>query len=69
MAGFANINGGLLVSLFGITDLVCDAGTQTQRSSFGNRWRGVYKYVAQLGRPVVGGREGTVARAGSRACR
>ncbi|KAI1318723.1 bifunctional solanapyrone synthase [Xylariaceae sp. FL0255] len=61
--GFANINGGLLVSLSGIADLSYDATTQTQRSGFGNRWEDVYGYLSQYDRLVVGGRTGTVGLA------
>ncbi|KAI0553292.1 bifunctional solanapyrone synthase [Xylaria curta] len=56
MKGFANINGGLLISLSGIKDLVYDPASQTQRSGFGNRWGDVYGYLTQYGRLVVGGR-------------
>ncbi|KAF1955976.1 FAD-binding domain-containing protein [Byssothecium circinans] len=63
MEYFANIDGGLLISLAGIKTLEYNADTQTQRSGFGNLWQDVYRYVNAQGRTVVGGRTGTVGLA------
>jgi hypothetical protein len=63
MEGFANIDGGLLISLRGMKSLDYDEKTQTQRSGFGNLWEDVYRFVNAKGRTVVGGRTGTVGLA------
>lgn len=58
--GWANINGGLLISLKGFTDLTYDEATQTQRSGMGNNWGDIYAYMSRFGRLVVGGRLNSV---------
>jgi len=58
--GWANINGGLLISLKGFTDLMYDEATQTQRSGMGNTWGDIYQYMRSFGRLVVGGRLNSV---------
>nr|D7UQ40.1 RecName: Full=Bifunctional solanapyrone synthase; AltName: Full=FAD-dependent monooxygenase sol5; AltName: Full=Prosolanapyrone-II oxidase; AltName: Full=Prosolanapyrone-III cycloisomerase; AltName: Full=Solanapyrone biosynthesis protein 5; Flags: Precursor [Alternaria solani]BAJ09785.1 oxidase/Diels-Alderase [Alternaria solani] len=63
MEYFANIDGGVLISLAGIKTLEYNADTQTQRSGFGNLWQDVYRHVNAQGRTVVGGRTGSVGLA------
>jgi len=58
--GFANINNGFLLSMKDLNDLTYDATTQTLLSGYGNRWGDLYRYLAPLGRVVVGGRVGDV---------
>ncbi|KAF7538399.1 hypothetical protein G7054_g2974 [Neopestalotiopsis clavispora] len=55
-AGFAGIDGGLLISMSGFTDLSYDENTQIQRSGMGNRWGNIYSFLKPLGRLIVGGR-------------
>lgn len=63
MENFANMDGGLLLSLAGIQTLEYNEENQTQRSGFANRWENVYGFVNAHGRTVVGGRTGTVGLA------
>lgn len=55
-AGFASIDGGILISMEKFTDLSYDETTQVQRSGMGNRWGNIYSFLKDKGRLVVGGR-------------
>lgn len=56
LAAWANIDKGILISMSNITDLAYDAGTESVRVGFGNRWGEIYEYLEAYNRIVVGGR-------------
>ncbi|KEY74550.1 hypothetical protein S7711_07153 [Stachybotrys chartarum IBT 7711] len=60
LAGWANINDHLLISMSNFRDLSYDETTQTLRTGIGNRWADVYESLVPHGRVVVGGRLGDV---------
>ena len=63
LAGFANIDDGVLISLSGLRDMTYDEQAQTLRTGFGNRWGELYEYLQPHERMVVGGRVSDVGQA------
>jgi FAD/FMN-containing dehydrogenase len=57
---WANIDGGVLISMSRIADLSYDARTETARIGSGNTWGQVYKFLESFQRVVVAGRAPTV---------
>ncbi|KAI1389021.1 oxidase/Diels-Alderase [Hypoxylon trugodes] len=60
LPNWANINGGLLLSMTHISDLSYNETSETQRSGMGNTWGDIYNYLVPYGRVVDGGRLGEV---------
>ncbi|KAF2233370.1 FAD-binding domain-containing protein [Viridothelium virens] len=56
LAGWANIDDGVLISMSDVTELNYDNITQIATVGYGNRWGDVYEYLQGFGRIVVGGR-------------
>ncbi|OAL43510.1 bifunctional solanapyrone synthase [Pyrenochaeta sp. DS3sAY3a] len=60
LSGWANIDGGVLVAMRNLADVVYDDATETVRLGFGSTWNEVYQYLETHGRGAVGGRAATV---------
>ena len=57
---WANIDGGVLISMKAIADLTYDKSTETIRVGAGNTWGQVYDFLKSSQRVVVGGRSPNV---------
>jgi len=57
---WANIDGGILISLRRFTELSYDPASKTVRVGSGNTWGQVYEFLKAYQRIIVGGRSPTV---------
>lgn len=60
LSGWANIDGGVLIAMRNLADIVYDETTETVRIGFGSTWNEVYQLLETHGRGAVGGRAATV---------
>ena len=56
LAGWSNIDNGVLITMSNLNDLNYDDSSKTVRVGAGNRWGDIYNYMESFSRLVVGGR-------------